>query len=163
MAIGFSVALLAWPAMAKANVGDTMADLRNRYGSAKDMGGQMVFEVRLEKGQFVAARGGADTADHLTITVYFDGVNSAMEVFARNTSDPAKAELKQADIDAILAVAGEGHDDSRWPDTWHPIEVPTGHPTWVTSDKKLIARFSPNESGKSDGASVLVIMLYTVK
>ena len=141
-----------WSGIAHANVGDTMADLRKRYGSAKDMGGQMIFEVRLDKGQFVAARDSADAANHLTITVYFDGVYSAMEVFARNTSDPAKADLTQADVDAILAATSEGQQ-------WVPIEVPTGHATWVRTDKKLIARFSPNTSGKADSASVLVIML----
>ena len=150
--IVLGAALLAWPALAQANVGDTMKDLRDRYGSAKDMGGQMIFEVRLDKGQFVPARGSADPANHLTITVYFDGVYSAMEVFARNTSDPAKADLTQADIDAILAATNEGQE-------WHPIEVATGHATWVRTDKKLIARFSPNTSGNADSASVLVIML----
>ena len=75
-----------------------------------------------------------------------------MEVFTRDTSDPAKAELSQADIDAILALSGGGQD-------WHPIEVSSGRPTWVTTDKKLLARFSPNKTGKIDDASVLVIML----
>jgi hypothetical protein len=146
------VALSLCPAAAKANVGDTLKELRDRYGSAKDMGGQMIFEVRMEKGQFVPARNSANEADHLTITVYFDGAYSAMEVFTRNTSDPAKADLTQTDIDAILAATSDGQE-------WHPIEVPTGHATWVRTDKKLIARFSPNTSGQADSASVLVIML----
>jgi hypothetical protein len=116
------------------------------------MGGQMLFEVRLANGQIVPARGSANGEDHLTITVYFDGVHSAMEVFTRNTSDPIKANLSPADIDAILAATNEGQE-------WHPIEVPTGHATWVRSDHKLIARFSPNKTGMPDDASVLVIML----
>jgi len=150
--IAFGVALLAWPASAHANVGDTLPELRGRYGSAKDMGGQMLFEVRLVNGQMRAARDSANAQDHFTITVYFDGDHSAMEVFTRNTSDPVKANLTQADIDAILAAAGDGQ-------TWNPIQVPTGRTTWVSSDNKLIARFSPNTSGKADDASVLVIML----
>jgi hypothetical protein len=144
--------VLAWPVLAQANIGDTLADLRGRYGSAKDMGGQMLFEVRLANGQIVPARDAANAEDHLTITVYFDGVHSAMEVFTRNTSDPVKANLSPADIDAILAATNEGQE-------WHPIEVPTGRATWVRSDNKLIARFSPNKTGKADDASVLVIML----
>jgi len=112
----------------------------------------MLFEVRLVNGQFVPARDAASAQDRLTIAVYFDGTTSAMEVFTRDTSDPAKADLSQADIDAILAAAGGGQE-------WHPIEVPTGRVTWVTTDKKLIARFSPNKTGKIDDASVLVIML----
>ena len=146
------LALLAWPGPAEANIGDTIKELRGRYGSAKDMGGQMLFEVRFVKGQIVAARDAADPEDHFTITVYFDGDNSAMEVFTRNTTDPAKANMTQADIDAILATASEGL-------TWNPIQVASGKPTWVRSDNKLIARFSPNQTGKIDDASVLVIML----
>jgi len=75
-----------------------------------------------------------------------------MEVFARNTSDPAKANLTQADIDAILAATNDGL-------TWHSIQVATGRTTWMRSDRKLIARFSPNATGNADDASVLVVML----
>ena len=150
--IALSVLLLAWPAMAQANIGDTLPELRARYGSAQDMGGQMLFEVRLVDGQIVPARGSADTQDHFTITVYFDGDHSGMEVFTRNTSDPVKANMTQADIDAILAATDDGQ-------IWNPIEVASGKPTWVRSDNKLIARFSPNMSGKEDDASVLIIML----
>ncbi len=138
--------------MARANIGDSMTQLRAHYGSAKDMGGQMLFEVRIVNGQIVPALGSANTDDHLTVAVYFDSAYSAMEVFTRNTSDPAKANLSQADIDAILAATNDGLE-------WHPIEVPTGRATWVRTDKKLIARFSPNKSGNADDASVLVIML----
>jgi len=150
--IALGAALLAWPALAQANIGDTLQDLRGRYGSAKDMGGQMLFEVRLVNGQIVPARDSADPQSHFTITVYFDGDLSAMEVFTRNTSDPVKANMTQADIDTILAATSEGQ-------TWNPVQVPTGRTTWVRSDNKLIARFSPNTSGDADGASVLVIML----
>jgi hypothetical protein len=145
-------AVLLGPAPAQANVGDTLPELRTRYGSAQELGGQALFEVRLVNGQFLPARDSATTPDRLTIAVYFDGTTSAMEVFTRDTSDPAKAELSQADVDAILALAGAGQE-------WHPIQVPTGRTTWVTTDKKLIARFSPNKTGKIDDASVLVIML----
>ncbi len=150
--IALGAALLAWPVMAQANIGDTLPELRARYGSAKDMGGQMLFEVRLVDGRIVPARGAANAQDHFTITVYFDGVHSAMEVFTRNTSDPVKATLTQSDIDAILAEADEGQ-------AWNPVQLPSGRPTWVRSDNKLIAKFSPNKSGKLDDASVLVIML----
>jgi len=138
--------------MAQANIGETFPQLRARYGSAKDMGGQMLFEVRLVNGQIVPARGSADVQDHFSVTVYFDGDHSAMEIFTRNTSDPAKANLTQADIETILDAAKEGQ-------TWNPVQLPTGRTTWLRADKKLIARFSPNKSGKIDDASVLVIML----
>jgi len=152
--IVLGAALLAWPAMAHANIGDNMNQLRSRYGSAQDMGGQMLFEVRFVNGQIVPARDSADPETHFTITVYFDGAVSAMEVFARNTGDPAKANLTQADIDTILAATNEGQ-------SWNSIQVPTGRTTWVRSDNKLIARFSPNKTGNADDASVLVIMLNT--
>lgn len=148
--------LLAAPALARAYIGDTLPELRKHYGSAKDMGGQMLFEVKLSQGQIFPARDAATANEHFTINVFFDGVHSGMEVYARNTTDPAKADLKQDDIDAILAANGEGL-------TWNQVTNPTGHMTWVRSDKKLIARFSPNRSGKSDDASVLAIMLYTEK
>jgi hypothetical protein len=130
------VMLVALPGLAQANVGDTLSELRGRYGSAKDMGGQMLF----------------DAQDHFSVNVYFDGVNSAMEVFTRTASDPVKANMTQADIDAILAAASEGQN-------WNEVETPTGRQTWLRSDRKLIARFSPNKTGKPDDASVLVIML----
>ena len=145
-------AILAWPTAALANIGDTLQDLRGRYGSAKDMGGQMLFEVRLVNGQIVPARGSADTQDHFSVNVYFDGDHSAMEVFTRNTSDPVKAEMTQADIDAILAATNDGQE-------WNAVQLRSGKPAWMRSDRKLIARFSPNKSGKIDDASVLVIML----
>jgi hypothetical protein len=150
--IALCALLLASPAMAQANIGDTLTELRQRYGSAQDMGAQMLFEVRLVKGQIVAARGSTDPENHFTITVYFDGDHSAMEVFTRNTSDPAKANLTQSDIDTILDATKEGQ-------TWRSVQIPSGRVTWVRSDEKLIARFSPNKSGNADDASVLVIMV----
>jgi len=147
-----ALAIVAWPALAQANIGDDLQALRGHYGSAKDMGGQMLFEVRLVNGQIQPARGSADTDDHFSVAVYFDGTRSAMEVFTRNTSDPDKAQLQRDDIDTILAAASDGL-------TWNEVRVPTGHQTWVRSDNKLIARFSPDTGGKPDDASVLVIML----
>ncbi|HEV3272986.1 MAG TPA: hypothetical protein VGZ93_12460 [Candidatus Methylacidiphilales bacterium] len=150
--IAVGLALLMWPALAQANIGDTVAQLRERYGSINDMSGQMVFEVRFLNGQIVPARGSTDVQNHFTVTVYMNGDHSAMEVFTRNVSDPVKANLTQADIDTILAATDDGQ-------TWNPVQVPSGRTTWLRSDNKLIARFSPNTSGKADDASVLVIML----
>ena len=143
--------LLICPTFAFANIGDTIEQLRERYGSAKDLGGQLLFEVRINNGQIVPAHGAADTQNHFTIAVYFDGIHSAMEVFTRNSSDPGKAEMSDSDVEAIKKASGGGQE-------WHPIQVPTQRITWVTTDKKLLARFSPNKSGKIDDAGVLVIM-----
>ena len=154
--VALLTALMAWPTLAHANIGDDLTTLRHRYGSAKDMNGQMLFEVRFLQGQIVPGRDSANPQEHFTVTVYFDGDVSAMEVFTRNTSDPVKAALKQSDIDTILDATSEGYK-------WYPIQLPSGRPTWVRSDNKLIARFDPSKSDKADDASVLVIMLYTKK
>ncbi len=159
--IALGVLLVAALTPARANIGDTMTELRQRYGSAKDMGGQMLFEVRLKDGQIIPARGAADVDTHFTITVYFDGVRSAMEVFTRNTGDPAKANMTPRDISTILTAIGNGVP-------WVPVQTGTGKLTWVWGDKKgrlpqLLARFDPATSGSSDDASVLVIMEYTEK
>jgi hypothetical protein len=150
--IRLGVLLIAPSVVAHANVGDTLPELRARYGSAKDMGGEMLFEVRMVNGQFVPARGSADTENHFSVSVYFDGDQSAMEIFTRNTTDPLKAEMTQADIDAILTDAAEGQ-------SWNSVQLASGRSAWVRSDNKLIARFSPNKTGRIEDASVLVIML----
>ena len=159
--IALGVLLLAALMPARANIGDTMTELRQHYGSAKDMGGQMLFEVRLKDGQIIPARGATDTENHFSINVYFDGVHSAMEVFTRNTSDPAKSEMTEQDISTILAAVGGNVP-------WVPLQTGSGKRTWVWGDKKgalpqLLARFDPNKTGKPDDASVLVIMEYTEK
>lgn len=154
--IVLAAVLLAAATPGHANIGETVTQLRQRYGSAKEMGSQLLFEVRIKDGQIVPARGSADVQNHFTVNVYFDGAQSGMEVFTRNTSDPVKANMTQADIDAILAATNGGL-------AWVPIQVANGKPTWVRTDKKLVARFSPNKTGNADDASVLVIMLYTEK
>jgi hypothetical protein len=126
---------LAWPVTAQANIGEDLTQLRARYGGAKEVGGQMLFEHA-----------------GLSITVYFDGDHSAMEIFTRNSSDPDKSDLSKEDVDRILNAASEGK-------IWNQIQVRSGKPTWVRSDNKLIARLSQNSTGKADDASVLVIML----
>jgi hypothetical protein len=157
-----SVALLLAARLAAwANIGDTLSDLRARYGSAKDMGGQMLFEVRLVNGHLVPAAGTANAADHFSITVYFDGVQSGMEIFTRNTSDPEKANMTSADVNSILTAIGDGLP-------WVPTETPSGKPTWVWGDEKgqlpkMMARFDANKTDQADSASVLVIMAYTRK
>jgi hypothetical protein len=144
--------IVAWPLPVVANIGDDLNQLRERYGSAKAVGGQMIFEVRLKDGKIEPARGSADPDTHFSVTVYFDGDHSAMEVFTRNTSDPEKANLSQDDISTILASENDGQD-------WIPVVLRNGKTAWVRSDKKLVARFDPSQDGDADSASVLVVML----
>jgi hypothetical protein len=157
--IALGLVLMAAGAPARANVGDTLTELRHRYGSAKDVGGQMLFEVRLKDGQIIPARDAADVQSHFTVTVYFDGDRSGMEVFTRNTCDPAKSEMTPEDINTILTAVGGGVP-------WLPIHVRTGKQTWLWGNKKgappqLLARFDPNKTSSPDDASVLIIMEYT--
>jgi hypothetical protein len=159
--IAWVALLLAASLPARANIGDNLDQLRQHYGSAKDMGGQMLFEVRLKDGQIVPARGAADVETHFTITVYFDGDRSGMEVFTRNTTDPAKSAITPDDITSILGALGNGIP-------WQPIQVPSGKQTWVWGSKKgappqLLARFDPSKTSQAEDASVLVIMEYTEK
>jgi hypothetical protein len=159
--IALGALLIAALLPARANVGDTMQELRQRYGSAKDMGGQWLFEVRVKGGQITPAHEAADKDTHFTITVYFDGDRSGMEVFTRNTSDPAKANMSQDDINAILNAMG-----GQIP--WTPIEAKSGKPTWVWGNDKSkpplwMARFDPPKSASPDDAAVLVVMEYTEK
>jgi hypothetical protein len=146
---------------ARANIGDNITQLRQHYGSAKDMGGQMLFEVRLKDGQIFPAADAVDKNIHFTVTVYFDGPYSAMEVFTRNTSDPAKANMTPQDISTILNSLGGDVP-------WVPVQTQSGKLTWVWGDQKgkppqLMARFDPASSSSPDDASVLVIMEYTQK
>ena len=159
--IALGTLLVAALMPARANVGDTMTELRQRYGSAKDMGGQMLFEVRLKDGHLIPARDATDKTSLYSITVYFDGEHSAMEVFTRNTSDPSKANMNPDDVNAILNATTAGSP-------WTPITTQSGKQTWVWGDKKgqlpqLLARFDPAKSAKPDDASVLIIMEYTQK
>lgn len=145
-------AMLVWPVMAQANIGDDLGQLRGRYGAAKEIGGQMLFQIHLVDDKIARLPPSSDQHEGYSVAVYFDGEHSAMEVFTRNSGDPAKLDIPQADIDDILTSEGEGK-------AWNPAQVHSGKPTWVRSDGKIIARFSANAGGKADGASVLVIML----
>jgi hypothetical protein len=108
-------------ATARAAIGDDLPALRTAYGSAKEVGGQMLFR-----------HGGFD------IAVYFDGTRSAMEIFALIGNQPDKTDFTQKDIDGILAQEGQGQP-------WNPVQTRSGEPTWVRADGKLIARFNAND------------------
>jgi hypothetical protein len=127
------IASLLAPLVARGHVGDNLAQLRQTYGATgKEAGNTMIFQ-----------RNG------YSICVYFDGDHSAMEIFTRDGSDKTKTDITQADIDSILTMEGDGQG-------WSPVTSHSGKPTWLRSDKKLIARLSP---GESNGDKVFVVML----
>jgi hypothetical protein len=113
--------LLISVAPARAVIGDDLTTLRATYGSASQVGNQMLFQH-----------------DGYSIAVYFDGTRSGMEIFVRDGSKADKQDITSADIDAILVLEGAGQP-------WHPIQVRSGEPTWLRADGKLIARFNPTE------------------
>ncbi len=115
----------------RANIGDNLDQLRKRYGSAKDMGSQMLFQH-----------------NGFSICVYFDGDRSAMEVFVRDGSDHGQQEMTQKDIDAILAAASDGKP-------WNEMQDARGRTVWLTPDRQLLARLSV---GKGEGEQFLTIM-----
>ena len=133
LAAGFFLAMVTG-GMARANIGDTLDQLRQHYGAYKAVAGQALFQ----HGRF-------------SISVYFDGSTSGMEVFTPTSDQPKDATITTDDINTILAAQADGL-------TWDPTPSKTGKPTWLRSDHKLLARLSPAGT-KSDDASVLVIML----
>ena len=129
--------LAAWPLAAQANIGEDLAHLRARYGSAQEEGNQILFQ-----------RNG------YSICVYFDGARSAMEVFVRDGSKrlggkPGTTDFTEDDIEGVLAAESDGL-------TWTPVQTPSGKRTWVRSDNKLIARFT---TGDTPEDKYLTIML----
>ena len=135
--IAITALILACPALALANIGDDIGQLRGRYGSAKDMGGQMLFQH-----------------DGYSICVYFDGSHSAMEVFVRDGSKKDKTgaaiiDITQDDIDQILATQAIGQN-------WNEVQTSSGKKTWLSSDGKLVARLSVDDKSNE---KTLMIML----
>ncbi len=115
-----------------ANIGDDIGQLRGRYGSAKDMGGQMLFQH-----------------DGYSICVYFDGSHAAMEVFVRDGSVKDKTDITKDDIDKILSEEGVGQ-------TWNEVETASGKKIWLRADGKMIARLSIDD--KSSEKTLMVML-----
>jgi hypothetical protein len=126
------ILLLAGSALVHANIGDDIGQVRGRYGAAKDMNGQLLFQH-----------------DGYSICVYFDGSHVAMEVFVRDGSVKEKTDITQDDVDTILASEGPGFK-------WNEVETPTGKKMWLRSDNKMIARLSVDDKSNE---KTLMIML----
>jgi hypothetical protein len=127
------VGCLLAPLVAHGHIGDNLAQLRQAYGATgKEAGNTMIFQ-----------RNG------YSICVYFDGIHSAMEIFTRDGSDKTKTDITDNDIKSILTMESDGQ-------TWNPVTSHSGHPTWLRSDDKLIARLSP---GETTADKVFVVMV----
>ena len=124
--------VLAFPTPGWANIGDDIGQLRGRYGSAKDMGGQMLFQH-----------------NGYSICVYFDGSHAAMEVFVRDGSMKDKTDITKDDIDKILSDEGVGQ-------TWNEVETASGKKIWLRADGKMIARLSIDD--KSSEKTLMVML-----
>ncbi len=114
-------ALFVAPALAHATIGDDLPTLRAAYGSAKEVGNEMLFRH-----------------DGYSIAIAFDGTRAAMEIFLRDGSVPTKPDMTQEDIDTILKNEGAGQD-------WRAVNTPNGQPMWMRHDNKVLARFNTNE------------------
>ena len=135
--LALAAVILACSAPVRANIGDNLAQLRGRYGSAKDMAGQMLFQH-----------------DGYSICVYFDGSHAAMEVFVRDGSKKdkngvAQTDITQTDIDQILEAEGGGQ-------TWNPVQTSSGKQTWLRADGKLIARLSVGDKPEDKYLMIMV-------
>jgi hypothetical protein len=131
--LGFLLVLTLAASTARAHIGDTLAQLRDIYGAtAKRVGGSMIFQ-----------RNG------YSISVYFDGDHSAMEIFTRDGSLKGRNDITDDDVKGILSMEGQGL-------TWNQVSSQSGRPTWLRDDKRLIARLSP---GDKPDEKVFVVML----
>jgi hypothetical protein len=130
LAAGLLALALVLPA--RAHVGDDLTQLRQAYGATgKRTGNAIIFQK-----------------NGYSICVYFDGDRSAMEVFTRDGSIKTKTDITQGDIDAILALEGDGEQ-------WNQVTSRSGKPTWLRSDHHLIARLS---TGDTPEDKVLMVM-----
>jgi hypothetical protein len=130
--VALAAFIVGCPALVRANVGDDLGQLRGHYGSAKNMGGQMLFQH-----------------DGYSICVYFDGSHAAMEVFVRDGSKKDKTDITQDDIDLILAAEGVGQ-------TWNPVQTSSGRKTWLRADGKMIARLSVDDKSSEKTLMIMV-------
>jgi hypothetical protein len=125
--------LLAFAAAAQAHIGDDMTQLNQAYGATgKRAGNAMIFQK-----------------NGYSICVYFDRDRSAMEIFTRDGSIKDKTDITTDDINAILALEGDGQ-------TWNPVTSRSGKPTWLRSDNRLIARLSTGDTTEDKVFMVMV-------
>jgi hypothetical protein len=118
---------------ANAHIGDDMTQLKETYGATgKRVGNAIIFQK-----------------NGYSISVYFDGDHSAMEIFTRDGSVKGKTDITQDDINGVLASESDGQ-------TWDEVQSKSGKPTWLRSDHHLIARLS---TGDTDEDKVLVVMV----
>jgi hypothetical protein len=112
-------------------IGDDLPGLRKVYGAAKEEPNSYLF-----------------VKDGLSITVFFDGNNSAMEVFSRDPHFASQDPISREEIDKILDWEGKGHG---WTES---LLERSSLPVWIRSDQKVLARISYQE-----GQRVLVVMV----
>ncbi len=125
--------LIALAAPLRAHIGDDIAQLRHAYGATgKRTGNAVIFQK-----------------NGYSICVYFDQDRSAMEVFTRDGSMKDKTDITPDDIDAILALEGDGQ-------SWNQVSSKSGKPTWLRSDNRLIARLSTGDATEDKVFMVMV-------
>lgn len=106
---------------AHGNIGDNLDQLRARYGSAMGQAAPYLFQH-----------------EGFSISVYFDGDHSAMEIFLRDNSLPDKKDFSGDDVTHLLKAEGDGQ-------TWQQMATKNGHPLWLRDDHKIVATFNPDQ------------------
>jgi hypothetical protein len=125
--------LIGWTVHLHAHIGDDLTQLRHAYGATgKRAGNAVIFQK-----------------NGYSICIYFDQDRSAMEVFTRDGSVKDKTDITQEDIDAILALEGDGQ-------SWNEVSSKSGKPTWLRSDNRLIARLSTGDTTEDKVFMVMV-------
>jgi hypothetical protein len=132
--------LAAWVVVAlasglpvRAHIGDDITQLRQAYGATgKRAGNAIIFQK-----------------NGYSICVYFDQDRSAMEMFTRDGSMKDKTDITPHDIDAILALEGDGEQ-------WNQVTSQSGKLTWLRADQHLIARLSTGDQPEDKVFMVMV-------
>ncbi|MDE1170293.1 MAG: hypothetical protein PW734_03645 [Verrucomicrobium sp.] len=114
---------LCLAASAQARVGDTRAQLADRWGAGKEIGEQVLY-----------------TADRYSVTVTFNAEGeAAMEIFGlRPDATGARPAITPDDCEEFLHQEGRGQP-------WRKLDLPGAGATWEREDGKVFARFIPGQ------------------
>ncbi len=113
-----------------ATVGDGQEQLFQRYGKGKQLGGNvLLYKVRKD-----------DQDSGISVSIYFSGNTSTMEVFSRGHDAQGKRlPLNEEDIKFILEQNADGN---RW-QSYHAKR--SGRDMWRRSDGRVMAHYDPAE------------------
>lgn len=117
-------------AEARATVGDDQEQLFKRYGKGKQLGGNVLLYKLNQKEE-----------NGISVSIYFDGNRSSMEVFSRGHDEKGnRIPLTQEDIELILAKNADGQ-------RWQSYRARrSGRNMWRRTDGRMVAHHDSNEA-----------------